>query len=197
MIAVTTDPSHFYQFSSVLEKIVTHLLKYLEVSRLLSKNQHGFRPKLSTTTALTVLIDKMIKYTTTWTTNAVLCWHSDTVISPKEFNSVSHNILLEKLLNMTVDKFWLDDYLSGRSQAGRVNDPVSSKTDVLYGVTQGSILGPILFNIHKNYIIKLHQSHCGTVYGRHIILAHRDLREPKQLDFQSRTQVKNCKNMFS
>ncbi len=40
----------------------------------------------------------------------------------KAFDNVSHNILLEKLLNMTVDKFLFDDYLSGRFQSGCVND---------------------------------------------------------------------------
>ncbi len=68
----------------------------------------------------------------------------------KAFDSVSHNILLEKSLNTTVDKFWFDNYLSGRSHAVRVNDTVSTKTDVMYGVPQGSISDPILFNIYVN-----------------------------------------------
>ncbi len=68
----------------------------------------------------------------------------------KAFDSVSHTILLEKLMNTTVDKFWFYDYLRGRSQSVRINDTVSTKTEVLYGVPQGSILGPILLNIYVN-----------------------------------------------
>ncbi len=108
---------------------------------LLSKNQHGCRPKLSTTTALTVLTDKIYNMDNKRIVLLTMCDLS------KAFDSVSHNILLEKLLNTTVDKFWFDDYLSGRSQSFRVHDTVSSKPDASYDVPQGSILGPILFNI--------------------------------------------------
>ncbi len=62
----------------------------------------------------------------------------------KAFDSVNHSILLEKLENTDIDKFWFDDYLKGRSQSVRLNNTVSSKTTVRYGVPQGSILGPIL-----------------------------------------------------
>lgn len=47
-------------FSKVLEKIVaTQHVDYLEVNKILSINQHGFRPKLSTTTPVTVLTNEI------------------------------------------------------------------------------------------------------------------------------------------
>ncbi len=46
--------------SNILKKIVANqLLHYLESNKLISNNQHGFRPRLSTETALTVITDNI------------------------------------------------------------------------------------------------------------------------------------------
>ena len=46
--------------SKVLEKVVANqLIQYLEYNQLLSNSQHGFRPKLSTETALTIITDNI------------------------------------------------------------------------------------------------------------------------------------------
>lgn len=49
-----------------------------------------------------------------------------------------------------MDPFWFESYLSDRTQSVRLNDTVSDKTGISYGVPQGSVLGPILFNIYVN-----------------------------------------------
>ena len=133
-------------FSKVLEKIVsTQLVRHLESNKLLSKNQHGFRPKLSTTTALTVVTDQIFKNMDNKRISLLtLCDLS------KAFDSVSHPILIEKIKLAAVDAFWFEDYLKDRSQSVRLNNTVSTQTSTLYGVPQGSILGPILFNLFVN-----------------------------------------------
>ena len=42
----------------------------------------------------------------------------------------------------------IHDYLSNRKQRVKVNDAYRSWKDIFYGVAQGSILGPLLFNIN-------------------------------------------------
>ena len=42
----------------------------------------------------------------------------------------------------------IHDYLLNRKQRVKVNDAYSSWKDIFYAVPQGSILGPLLINIH-------------------------------------------------
>ncbi len=102
--------------SKVLEKIVsTQLVNYLEENNLLSKTQHGFRPKLSTATALTVVTYEIYKNMDSKKVSLpTLCDLS------KVFDSVNHSILLEKLESTSIDNFWFDDYQKGRSESVRL-----------------------------------------------------------------------------
>ena len=132
--------------SKILEKILANqLTHYVESNKLLSDSQHGFRPKLSTETALTVITDKLYDNIDNKKISLLtLCDLS------KAFHSVDHKILLHKCARLNIDAFWFSSYFSNRILSVRLEHNVSTIQTVNYGVPQGSILGPILFGIYVN-----------------------------------------------
>ena len=66
------------------------------------------------------------------------------------FDYLPHNLLIAKLNAYDFDKKavrFVYDYLTSRKQRIKISDTYSSWQEILLGLPQGSILGPLLFNI--------------------------------------------------
>jgi hypothetical protein len=80
------------------------------------------------------------------------------------FDTIDHSILLSRLYNCfgisdTVLS-WFTFYLSNRSQSVLVNGVQSPSVELVFGVPQGSVLGPVLFTLYTSplsHIINAHR----------------------------------------
>jgi len=133
--------------AKVLEKVVAKRLStYMTENNLHEIYQSAYKANHSTETALLrVSNDILLKLDTKQCVILVLLDLS------AAFDTIDHTILLQRLTETLGIKkkalAWFSSYLQNRSNAICIDSKFSEQSDIVYGVPQGSVLGPILFTI--------------------------------------------------
>lgn len=135
--------------SKLLEKHVhDSLMVYLSSNNLLHSTQSGFRPNHSCETSLLQMISKWLD-----AINSSQMIGMVMIDFRKAFDLVDHTLLLKKLKYYKISEetiSWFSSYLLGRKQKVFANNVLSESENIICGVPQGSILGPLLFLIFIN-----------------------------------------------
>ena len=114
----------------------------------LSAHQNGNRKLDSTETALLKVTDILPK-----AMDEKLVTIMVLIDFSKAFDSINHDILLNKLWNIGMAPCaleWFSSYLMDRSQRVRLGESLSQRLPLSHGVPQGSILGPLMFTVYVN-----------------------------------------------
>jgi hypothetical protein len=134
--------------SKILEKVVCNqITNHMEKNNLLPNNQHGFRAKRSTMTALTSMQKDWVKNSEEGLITGVLIWDLSAA-----FDTVNTELLCEKLKIYGCNPItcsWFQSFLNGRTQQVKIGTKLSSHLSLTSGVPQGGILSPMVFTIYS------------------------------------------------
>ena len=135
--------------NKIFERLIfKRLNNFLTAKNIFYKHQYGFTTQKGTTDACVRVIGN-IQHALRENKYAISVFYD----FKKAFDTVDHIRLLSKLEKYGIRgcaNNLLKSYLINRSQSVNVNGYCSTPQTVLHGVPQGSILGPILFNLYIN-----------------------------------------------
>ncbi len=145
--------------SKILDKVASsQLYSFLQKNDICEDLQSGFRSSHSTETALIRVTNDLLLSSDRGCISLLVLLDLSAA-----FDTIDHNILLNRLENSVGISgsalAWFKSYLSDRHQFIAVNEEVSYRSQVQYGVPQGSVLGPLLFTLYMLPLINIIRKH--------------------------------------
>ena len=153
--------------AKLIEKAVLNQINWhINRNKLHSVSQSGYRKYHSCETATLKVVNDIKEQMVEDNISALLLLDLSAA-----FDTGDHDILLARLDNMynirqhALD--WLRSYLKGRTFSVNVNGKDSKRQIMLFGVPQGSLLGPILFILYTKELESIAASHdiCIHIYA--------------------------------
>ena len=141
--------------SKVIEKVVLkQLTDHMVANNLNCNQQFGYKKNFSTENMLLQIVDEVL---------VGFEQKSGTILVLLDMSSAFDTVDISKLLHILQHKIglqgtvlqWFCSFLTGRQQKVLVNGKMSELLLTLYGVPQGSVLGPVLFNIYVSSLPSL------------------------------------------
>ena len=157
--------SNLQFIGKIIERVVLRRLNvYMTANNLEIPEQSAYKKHFSTETLLVRLTNDILIASDAKNATVVLLLDLSAA-----FDTVEHSILLRILKNEiglcgTVLK-WFRSFLTTRTQRTRLGSTVSEEIIILFGVPQGSVLGPVLFNIYIRSIYTMVKALGFLIYG--------------------------------
>ena len=157
--------SNLQFIGKVVERVVLKRLnEHLKSNDLDIPEQSAYKKHFSTETLLVRLTNDILIASDAKSATVVLLLDLSAA-----FDTVEHSVLLRILekeigLSGTVLK-WFKSFLTSRTQRTRLGNAVSDDIIIMFGVPQGSVLGPVLFNLYIRSIYLTVKSLGFSIYG--------------------------------
>ena len=157
--------SNLLFLGKLIERIVSARLdKHMKDNNLHSDFQHGYKKGHSTETILLKIVNDLLQSCDK---------QFATIVMLLDLSAAFDTVDQVKLLSILRDEIgiggvalkWFESFLRGRTQKVKVNSSYSDESNLDYGVAQGAVLGPPLFNIYIRSLKKHVQPSRFSIFG--------------------------------
>ena len=157
--------SNLVFIGKLIERVVqTRLNQHLLSNNLVSEKNYAYEKNHSTELLLLKVVDDLYKAFDNNLPSVVVLLDLSAAFDTVDHGKLLHILKYEIGIDGTALK-WFESFLVGRTQTVKIGDEYSEILELLYGVAQGSVLGPPLFKIYIRSLYKYVEPTRFTIEG--------------------------------